>query len=151
MSDLKPLHVRWIVEMIHRIISNTNIILLSKVSMLQGSARLSSHVQTINIFTRVTLSMKTLSMKRDNNRIFSSFFCFFSWKHNLIWSFESFIFLAKYTSHCSFFDYRYGSKGSNNVKTKKGIYFRKSNFGGKFRRWKIFVGWKFPSVINFVG
>ena len=28
-------------------------------------------------------------------------------------------FLAKYTSHCPFFDYRYGSKGSNDVKNKE--------------------------------
>ena len=55
----------------HTIISNTRMIPLSKVSMLLGSARL-SHVQTMS-----SQEQKTLSMNRDNNRIFSSFFAFF--------------------------------------------------------------------------
>ena len=71
----------------HTIISNTKIIPLSKVSMLPGSVKL-SHVQTMS-----SHEYKTPSMNRDNNRIFSSFFAFFSWKHNLIWSFESIDFL----------------------------------------------------------
>ena len=72
----------------HAIISNTEMISLSKVSMLQGSMRL-SHVQTMS-----SHEWKILSMNGDNNKIFSSFFAFFSWKHeNLIWSFESIDFL----------------------------------------------------------
>ena len=61
-------------------------------------------------------------------------------------------FLAKYASHCPFFDYRYGSKGSTDVKNKIRCSHEKSNFGKKnfvgekylldknFRRLKIFVG-----------
>ena len=55
----------------HTVISNTKMIPLSKFSMLQGSARL-SHVQTTSSHEK-----KTLSMNRDSNRIFSSFFVFF--------------------------------------------------------------------------
>ena len=55
----------------HTVISNTKMTPLSKFSMLQGSARL-SHVQTTSSHEK-----KTLSMNRDSNRIFSSFFVFF--------------------------------------------------------------------------
>ena len=54
LSDLKPLYARWIVETYNRwivdpytIILNAKMIPLSKVSMLQGSARL-SYVQTMS-------------------------------------------------------------------------------------------------------
>ena len=54
LSDLKPLYARWIVETYNRwivdpytIILNTKMIPLSKVSILQGSARL-SYVQTMS-------------------------------------------------------------------------------------------------------
>ena len=68
-------------------------------------------------------------------------FSLFSWKHNLIWSFESIDFLIfRQASHCPFFDYWYDFKGSNDVKNKKGTYFRKLNFVAIFRLWKIFIG-----------
>ena len=55
----------------HTIISNTKMIPLSKVSMLQGSASL-SHVQKISSHKK-----NTLSMNRDSKRIFGSFLLFY--------------------------------------------------------------------------
>ena len=64
---------------------------------------------------------------RDKNRIFSSFFAFFSWKHNFIWSFESIDFLI----FCQIY---------LPLSLTLGTYFKKLNFGEISRRWKIFVG-----------
>ena len=111
----------------HTIFSNTKMIPLLKVSLLQRPARL-SHVQTMFLSEQ-----KTLSMNRDNNRIFNSFFTFF---HKNITLFDllnllTFLFFCQMYLPSSFFYYRYGSKCSYDVKNK-GTYFRKLNFGEKF-------------------
>ena len=64
---------------------------------------------------------QALWINRGNSRIFNSFFAFFHENITLIDLLNqlTFLFFAKYTSHCPFFDYRYGSKGSNDVKNKK--------------------------------
>ena len=103
---------------------------------------LASINQQINSFRKIFRWTET-------TKEFLVVFSLFSWKHNFVWSFESIdLFFAKYTSHCHFSDYMYGSKGSNGVKKqKKGPYFRKINFGEKFRRWKISVGKNFRRLL----
>ena len=126
----------------YTIISNTKMIPLSKVSMLQRSASYHMCKQCLHTIRKIFRWTET-------TKEFLVVFSLFSWKHNFVWSFESIdLFFAKYTSHCHFFDYMYGSKGSNGVKKqKKGPYFRKINFGEKFRRWKISFGKNFRRLL----
>ena len=95
-------------------------------------------------------------MNRDNNRLFSNFFAFFPWKQSyLIFWINWLYFFAEYTYHCPFFDDRYGSKVSNDVKNKKKVlqkikFWRKISSVKNICRLKIFVGYQFRWLKNFV-
>ena len=127
----------------HSVISNTKMIPLSKILMLQGS-------RCYHMCNRcLHLSRKPFWWTETTTAFFVVFFRFFSWKHNLIWSFESIdflILLAKYTSHCPFFDYRYDCQGSNNIKNKILV---KNFFSEKYLSVKDFCRLSISSVKKF--
>ena len=90
-SYLKPLLARWIVETYYHLKHKND-------SIIKGfdAAGISEDVTCANdVFTRVA---KTLSMNRDNNRIFSSFFAFY-FHHSItlfdLWNQLNFLFFCQ--------------------------------------------------------